>query len=122
MDYSTLHCRILWNGNGTTPRTGKDGLPHTLPGDVTMLLAVSSKGGLKDKSANLVLPLKLGPSLLQFLCSKIWLHVCDLDVGVVHVQGGGDYLCVCARVMCVSVCEHVWYVHMSALGYAFSPD
>ena len=31
MEHSTLDCRILWNGNETTPRTDKDGLPHTLP-------------------------------------------------------------------------------------------
>ena len=83
MHYSTLHCRILWNGNGTTPRTGKDGLPHTLPGDVTMLLAITSEGGLKDKPADLVLPLKLGLTLLQSLNSKIQLYMLTLDVGVV---------------------------------------
>ena len=48
----------------TTPHTGKDGLPHTLPSDVTMLLAIRSEGGLKDKLIDLVLPLKLGPPLL----------------------------------------------------------
>ena len=66
-------------------RTGEDGLPHTLPGDVAMLLAVRSEGGHKHKPADLVLPLKLGPPLLQFLGSKVRLHVCDLDVGVVQV-------------------------------------
>jgi len=48
----------------TTTCTGKDGLPHTLPSDVTMLLAVRSEGGFKDKLTDLVLPLKLSPPLL----------------------------------------------------------
>ena len=47
----------------TSTCTGKDGLPHTLPSDLTMLLAVRSEGGLKDKLTDL-LPLKLGPPLL----------------------------------------------------------
>ena len=87
MEHSTLHCGIFWNGNGTTPRTGKDGLPHTLPGDVTMLLAIRSEGGLQDKQADL-LP-KHGPC---FLSSKTQLCMCDLNVGVVQVQTGGSYL------------------------------
>ena len=64
MKFSTLHCRILWNGNMTTTRTGKDGLLHTLLSNVTMLLAVRSEGGFKDKLTDLVLPLKLSPPLL----------------------------------------------------------
>ena len=84
MEHSSLHCRILWNENGTTPHTGKDGLPHTLPGDVTMLLAVRNEGGLKDKSADLVLPLKLGPTLLLVLNSKIQPYMFTLDVGMVE--------------------------------------
>ena len=84
MEYSMLHCRILWNGNGTTPHTGKDGLPHTLLGDVTMLLAVRSEGGHEDKPADLVLLLKLGPPLLLFLNSKLQLYMFTLDVGMVE--------------------------------------
>jgi len=79
-----LHCRILWNGNGTTLRTGKDGLPHTMPGDVTMLLAIRSEGGHEDKPADLVLPLKLGPPLLLFLNSKIQLYMFTLDVDMIE--------------------------------------
>jgi len=44
-----------------------------------MLLAIRSEGGLQDKSADLVLPLKLGSPLLLFLNSRIQLYMFTLS-------------------------------------------
>jgi len=82
MEWNTVCCIAGFSGMGIGP--GKDGLPHTLLGDITMLHAVRSEGGLKDKPADLVLPLKLGPPLLLFLNSKVRLYMCTLDMGVVE--------------------------------------
>ena len=42
--------------------------------------------------------------------------MCDLDVGVVHVQGRGGYLFTCTRVMCVSMCECVYMSARDGVG------
>ena len=77
-----------------------------------MLLAIRSEGGLKDKSADLVPSLKLGPPLLLFLNSKIQRYMFTLDVGMVSFE----YMCMhtCVNV-CMNACMCVQgYVSMCA--------
>ena len=62
-------------------------LPHALSGHVSRLPPILRKWCLKNKMAEFVHPLKLRYSLFQRLFSKIWLHMGDLNVGLVQVQG-----------------------------------
>ena len=53
-----------------------------------MHLALACKRSLKHEPTDLVLPLKLCRPLLELHLGEEWLHVRDLDVGVVQVQRG----------------------------------
>ena len=67
--------------------TGKDGLSHALFSHVSVGLAFLSERSLKHKLGDVVLSLKLGLALIQVLGQEVRLHVCDLDVSMLQVQG-----------------------------------
>ncbi len=51
-----------------------------------MCLPVHSEGRLVHESRDVVFPLKLDLPCLQVLGCEVWLHVSDLDVGVLRIQ------------------------------------
>ena len=77
-------------------------LPHALLGDVTMGLPIRCEGSLKDKTTDLVLPLKLGLPFFQLLWSEVRLNVSDLDVSMLLVETCNVHLCTTCRLQIIN--------------------
>ena len=82
--------------------TSENSLPHALPGDIPVGLAILREWCLERKPWDIVFPLKLALPLLQLLGREVRHHVSDLDVSMVQVQGSRVHL---ER-------RHIYHVHI----------